>query len=297
MTLFKPMLATDADLDKLRFPVYASPKLDGIRASIVDGRLLTRTLKEVPNRFVYNALSDHKLTGLDGELIVGPASSPTVYRDTVSGVMSRDGVPQATYWVFDLHDQDGWPYADRYDHLVNVWFGRDDLTSSVKIDYLAQTLITDEAGLQAYEEQIVGLGFEGVILRSIDSPYKFGRSTVKEGYLLKLKRFCDSEAEILEVIEEMHNGNEATTNELGRTKRSSHQENKTGKQRMGALLVRDIQTGVEFQIGTGFTDLDKQQFWLSDHRGMVVKYKYFPVGVKDKPRHPVYLGLRHKDDL
>jgi DNA ligase-1 len=54
---------------------------------------------------------------------------------------------------------------------------------------------------------------------------------------------------------------------------------------------------VEFQIGTGFTDLDKQQFWLSDRRGMTVKYKYFPVGVKDKPRHPVYLGLRHKDDL
>lgn len=297
MTSFKPMLATDADLNKLRFPVYASPKLDGIRASVVDGRLLTRTLKEVPNRFVYNALSKHNLTGLDGELIVGPASSPTVYRDTVSGVMSREGVPQVTYWVFDLHDQDRWPYADRYDYLMNDRLAGDDLTTSVKIDYLAQTLIKDEAELQAYEAQTIGLGFEGVILRAIDSPYKFGRSTVKEGYLLKLKRFCDSEAEILEVIEEMHNGNEATTNELGRTKRSSHQENKTGKQRMGALLVRDIHTGVEFQIGTGFTDLDKQQFWLGDCQGGIVKYKYFPVGVKDKPRHPVYLGRRHKDDL
>lgn len=297
MTAFKPMLATDANLDKLCFPVYASPKLDGIRASVVDGRLLTRTLKEVPNRFVYNALSEHRLTGLDGELIVGAPSSPTVYRDTVSGVMSREGAPKVTYWVFDVHDQHGWPYADRYDNLVNVRLGYGGLICPVKVDYLAQTLIKDEAELQAYEEQTVGLGFEGVILRAIDGPYKFGRSTVKEGYLLKLKRFRDSEAEILGVIEEMHNGNEATTNELGRTKRSSHQENKVGKQRMGALLVRDIHTGVEFQIGTGFTDLDKQQFWLRDCQGEIVKYKYFPVGVKDKPRHPVYLGLRHKDDL
>jgi DNA ligase-1 len=95
----------------------------------------------------------------------------------------------------------------------------------------------------------------------------------------------------------MHNGNEATTNELGRTKRSSHKGNKSGKGRMGALRVKDIHTGVEFELGTGFTDADKEWWWDDSKLGLTVKYKFFPVGVKDKPRHPVYLGLRSPIDL
>jgi len=35
--LFKPMLAKEAELDKLRFPLLASPKLDGVRAVVRDG--------------------------------------------------------------------------------------------------------------------------------------------------------------------------------------------------------------------------------------------------------------------
>lgn len=284
------MLAAEAEPDKLRFPLFASPKLDGIRCAVVGGKALTRTLKEVPNRTVFNNLSQAQLTGLDGELIVGDPTADDVYRNTVSGVMSRDGNPEFTYYVFDLHDGDG-HWHQRFQTLYEGFADR------TAIQVLPHAFIRDHDELLEYEQKHIELGYEGVILRDPKAPYKHGRSTVREGYLLKLKRFQDSEAEILDVIEEMHNGNEAQTNELGRTKRSSHKENKTGKQRMGALLVRDIKTGVEFQIGTGFNDTDKAQFWLNDRRGQLVKYKFFPVGVKDKPRHPVYLGLRSKDDL
>jgi DNA ligase-1 len=50
-----------------------------------------------------------------------------------------------------------------------------------------------------------------------------------------------------------------------------------------------VNTGVEFNIGTGFTAEDRAK---KDWVGLIVKYKFFPIGVKDKPRHPVYLGLR-----
>jgi DNA ligase 1 len=296
--MFKPTLACDADLDRLRFPLYASPKLDGIRCSIVNGRALTRTLKEVPNRAVYNALSQEGLSGLDGELIVGAPNSHDVYRNTVSGIMSRDGEPEYTYHVFDVHNADG-GWRSRYDMLYDA------IDGTGRIQILTHTLIYDHDELMEYEQLMVGEGFEGVILRHPNAPYKFGRSTAREGYLLKLKRFKDSEAYVMDIIEEMHNGNEAQTNELGRTKRSSHKENKTGKGRMGALLVRDKKTNVEFQIGTGFTDADKE-WWWNEHldrqrtggwKSKVVKYKYFPVGVKDLPRHPVYLGLRDPGDM
>jgi len=60
-----------------------------------------------------------------------------------------------------------------------------------------------------------------------------------------------------------------------------------------------VVTGVEFSIGTGLTALQRGVFWArqDDYLGKTVKYKFFPVGVKDKPRHPVFLGLRHPEDM
>jgi DNA ligase-1 len=206
--------------------------------------------------------------------------------------MSKDGSPNFVYHVFDLHTEPE-PWATRFQRLQEGY-----LPSHISV--LEHKLIEHPDDLLTYEAARTAEGYEGVILRKPDGHYKFGRSTAKEGLLLKLKRFEDSEAVVLEVIEEMFNGNEATTNELGRTKRSSHKENKHGKGRMGALLVKDVKTGVEFQIGTGFNDNDKVQFWedrFAQPGALTVKYKFFPVGVKDKPRHPVYLGLRDKRDL
>src|SRR6201984_1758025 len=102
MTAFKPMLAGKLDPAKLQFPVIIQPKLDGIRATVVGGKLLTRTLKEVPNRHIFNLLSKSEYEGLDGELIVGSPVADDCYRTTVSGVMSSDGEPDFTYNVFDL---------------------------------------------------------------------------------------------------------------------------------------------------------------------------------------------------
>ena len=42
-----------------------------------------------------------------------------------------------------------------------------------------------------------------------NAPYKQGRSTVREGYLLKVKTFLDDEATVVRFEERMHNGNEA----------------------------------------------------------------------------------------
>lgn len=288
------MLASPVDLIHVRWPMYASIKLDGIRAVVRDNKLLSRSLKLIPNVEIRAALSKPAFEGLDGELIVGDPASPTCYRDTVSGVMSEDKSPDWKFYVFDDHTHTSAAFRYRLERLTDTIDG-----ISQRIVLLPQILVHDVASLDEFEAKTLEAGHEGVILRHPDSPYKFGRSTAREGYLLKVKRFVDGEAEVLEIIEEMHNGNVAETNELGRTKRSSHQENKVGKGRMGALLVRDIVTKVEFQIGTGFNDDDKRAWWLKrDKLGTpIIKYKSFPIGVKDKPRHPVYLGMRDLRDM
>ena len=288
---FKPTLAVNADFSKIVYPVYASPKLDGIRCSIVEGKALTRTLKRLPNAYLDKTLSVSALDGLDGELIVGDPCAKDVYTKTVSHVMSHEGKEGAevTYYLFDYHDMDAATYRHRLDALTLRVEELKRWSLVVRLEVLEQELLHDEKDLLAYEADCVAEGYEGVILRSPNAPYKYGRSTVNEGYLLKVKRLEDSEAEIIGIEEEMHNGNTAETNELGRTKRSSAKAGKTGKGTMGALIMRDVVSGVEFNIGTGFTAAQRAAEWKI---GTVHKYKFFPVGVKDKPRHPVYLGPR-----
>lgn len=295
MTTFKPTLAVNADFTKIQYPVYASPKLDGIRCSIVDGKALSRTLKQIPNKHIYRQLSTTDLNGLDGELIIGSPTSKTCYNESVSGVMRHEGEPAYTYYVFDCHDVSG-SFTKRFRELLASW---EQWSKFPQICLLEQNLLQNEAEMLAYEAFKVAEGYEGIILRSPEAPYKFGRSTVKEGYLLKVKRFEDSEAKIIGFEEEMYNGNEVEINELGRTKRSSAQAGKVGKNTLGAFHVRDVVSGIEFSIGTGLTAADRQHFWdnRNDYSGKIVKYKFFAVGVKTAPRHPVFLGMRDAKDM
>lgn len=286
---FRPMLASPADLDKVVYPVFASPKLDGIRAAVVGGRLLSRTLKEIPSRHIYNMFNQHKFEGLDGELIVGPTTSPTCYRDTVSGVMADNKTPDFKYHVFDLWDTDH-GYSSRLMALRQMLDG----LKHAHIEMVEHTTITCREDLDTYEAKMVGLGHEGIMLNGPWNSYKFGRATVKGGELLKVKRFTDFEGVVIGFEEEMENTNAAEKNELGRTKRSTAAAGLIGKNTLGAFRVRDATSGVEFKIGTGMTAADRKTFWNSREKllGQTVKYKSFEVGVKTAPRHPVFLGFR-----
>jgi DNA ligase-1 len=255
---------------------------------------VSRTLKAIPNKHISAALSHPALNGLDGELIIGEPTSKFCYQSSVSGVMSHDGEPDFTFYVFDNYLAAG-GYRERYAELQR-WHSAS-LPSFIKL--LPQTVIANETELQVFEAECLEQGYEGLILRSFDAPYKFGRSTVKEGYLLKVKSFDDSDAEIIGFEEEMFNGNEAETNELGRTKRSTAKAGLSGKGTLGAFLVRDHITGVEFAIGTGLTAEQRATAWGERDRlvGKLVKYRYFSVGVIEKPRHPVFAGYRDRIDL
>lgn len=288
----KPMLAGEAVLDKINYPVYVSPKLDGIRALVQEGNVLTRSLKSIPNHYLNSTLSSWDLEGFDGELIYGSPTSKSCYRDTVQAVMSHEGEPDCTFYVFDLCNSEE-EFSFRKEKLkqrlsiVDIPFN---------IEYIEHSIVLDEKELLLYEEKCLEDGYEGVMLTNPYKKYKHGRSSTKSAELLKMKRFLDSEAIILDVLEEQHNANEAEVNELGRTHRSTKQENLIPKGTMGSLLVQDITTDVVFNVGTGFTQEERNFFWSSRdalvQNRVQIKYKYFPVGVKDKPRHPVYLGLR-----
>jgi DNA ligase-1 len=159
--------------------------------------------------------------------------------------------------------------------------------------------LENEAQLEQIEAQWLAQGYEGVMMRHTSGPYKCGRSSMNEGYLMKLKRFSDAEAVVIGFQEEMFNANVAMKDAFGRTKRSSHAGNKTGKGTLGALIVRRESDGVEFNVGTGMDNATRLEIWENQGKylNQLVKYKWFQVGTDERPRHPVFLGFRDINDL
>jgi DNA ligase-1 len=302
----EPMLAGEIEphtLEKLKFHAFGSPKLDGIRAFSSDKVLYSRKLKPIPNAFVQETLGHPHLHGLDGELIVGAVNDDQVFNISSSGVMTRAGEPDFTWWVFDDYTLKGVGFEERIEKVKKRVADLRDEGFPVKA--VPHKLLQNLDEFLAFEQKCLDMNLEGIMYRSLDGPYKEGRSTFREGHLLKFKRFVDAEAEIIGYEELLHNDNPAEVNELGRTKRSGHKANKRGGGTLGSLLCRTPE-GVEFSIGggKGLTAALRAELWAMRESlpGRFLKYSSFPVGVKDRPRLPKLveikaIGLRHPDDM
>jgi DNA ligase-1 len=210
--------------------------------------------------------------------------------------MSYDGQPDVTFYVFDNADPScrHIPYEERYQGLVEKYF--DDPDDFPRIRIVDQLQVNNETELLEFETKCLVQGYEGIMVRCPKALYKYGRSTPREQIIFKLKRFTDSEAEVIGMVELNSNQNEKTTDELGRSKRSHEKAGLVPMGIMGALVVRDIKTGVEFEVGSGFTAEQRDWWWkmgLSNRaNGTIITYKHFEVGVKDKPRFPVFMRIR-----
>lgn len=293
----KPLLACNApaNLNSLPYPLLASVKLDGIRCVIKDGVALSRTLKPVRNHYIQSILGRPEFNGLDGELIIGDPAARDCMRKTNSGVMSFEGEPDFRYFVFDIWSRPGVQYKKALEVLPM-------LADHPNIEVLQQYTVKTSNEVEAIEKAALDDGYEGIILRRPDGAYKYGRSTAKEGYLFKLKRYHQEEAVVIGFEPLRHNDNEPTTNALGYTQRSSAQDGKIDLPLLGALIVKGKfgeYNNVTFSIGTGFTLYEREQLWRNRDWlvGEIVTYKFFPTGSKEKPRHPVYISFRDPEDL
>lgn len=287
--MFKPLLASPVDLKLLRFPLLASTKLDGIRAIVRGGVVFSRSNKPLPNQHVQEKFGRNDLEHYDGEMIFGPATAKNVIQATTSIVMSSNklGGMDVTFHVFDHIERLEAPYTRRVQSLI----------PSNGVLVVEQVEIANLDELSAFEEKALADGYEGLILRDPNARYKQGRSTAKEGILLKLKRWVDAEFTVIDFEERMENTNEKKVNELGRGQRSSHKAGLVGRGDLGALLVRGAD-GVECSVGTGFSDAMRAEIWRNrkSYLGKLAKVKWFPIGVKDAPRQPVFLAWRDAID-
>jgi DNA ligase-1 len=289
----KPMLAGKCEqMSSLRFPVLATPKLDGIRCLKIGGLALTRSFKPISNIFTREWIEANLPDGLDGELMVNAAT----FNETAGHIGRHEGEPDFRFHIFDYVGRSlDAPYVERAAALAALPL---DENRCVKV--LPQVMLTHEE-LAAFEERCVSEGFEGVMVRTPDSPYKCGRSTEREGWLLKIKRFEDAEAVVLNTYEGMSNQNEAQRDAFGRTKRSTAQAGLVGRGELGGFIVRHMETGIEFRLGYNHVvgGIDRVILWQQRASlvGRMVKFMHQPSGAKEAPRFPKFIGFRDQWDL
>ena len=289
----RPLLSCEVPLDMVNFPIYVSTKFDGIRALVIDGVVYSRSLKPIRNKHVQQLFGKEEYNGFDGELIVGDIYAKDVFQKTTSGVMSEDGEPDITYYVFDIFTNNTETYKER---LYN-------LNDKLVLDQFPNVVATQQLYIQTKEELTELLskekvkGGEGLIGRNPYGIYKYGRSTPKEQLSMKFKFFEQGEFEVVGFTERMHNTNEQKRDELGYAERSSAKDGLVPMDTLGSLILKYGST--TFSCGTGFDDKLRKEIWdnMGLYLGKLASIRYMSVGSKDLPRVPSFIGFRDLEDL
>jgi len=295
----KPMKAPSngATLDELKalhYPIACSPKLDGIRGIITPAGVLSNSLKPLGNTYMQRQLTSPLFSGLDGEIVVGLPykdlllPDDDVFNRTTGAIRRSKGEPAFTFWAFD----DFTNVNQRYD---TRWIQSDrptriHLMKHPHIKILKQRICNTWQDAIAYEEELLEMGYEGMMPRTLSGHYKEGRATAREGLILKRKPLAQDEAIVVGLFEQMKNNNEKAVNEMGNSFRTAHKENKEGKGTLGGVVLKSPRWKETFNCGTiiGGTIEWRQKMWDNPDLiiGQTMTYVYQEYGSIDKPRQP-----------
>ena len=272
-TLFKPMLAVDYNdyKDKVEYPVYVQPKLDGIRCIVRKDGMWSRNGKSIisaPHIFesIKHLFDEDPNLIIDGELYIHSNQNDF---NTICSLVKKtkpteeDLVESARlieYWVYDVPSHDS-----SFDHRkvsIYKFHGID------KVKIVSTSRVNDEEQLKEQYGMFMSQGYEGLMIRIIKGKYENKRSK----NLLKYKEFHDNEYTILEV----HEGK-------GRLQ---------GK--VGQMLFKN-EDGKEFHSTVNGTEEYLTELWEQKEQlvGQQATIKYFELTVDNVPRFPKVISIRN----
>jgi DNA ligase-1 len=310
----KPQLAEDADLKKMRLPVWAQPKIDGVRGMNLAGTFTGRSLDPFKGFGVTDFFSRPDFIGFDGEVTLGGDPCAPLLCSSTTGALGRfKGVTEREdfhWWIFDLQTEKTlyMPYSERYKHAQ-------DKVQALDLPFLHMVPFEVVYNME-HANRIAGehldAGFEGTIWRQPGAIVKQGRSD-KNQQLWRTKPWADMEILVTRVVEGNTNTNEAKTNTLGRTERSSAKDGLVPNGEIGAVVgtvVRDFHCpfsgkllfpkGMEVEAGSGEMTKKQAKEWFEDQTqivGWLATIKHLAYGVKDKPRMGTFKSKRLAEDM
>ena len=323
---FKPMLACNesVDLDKISYPKYASMKLDGIRCVFhPELGMVSRSLKPIQNKqlqvkFKYMIEKSKKENRFfDGELYGHNRTFQEITRacmtkdfceqKTVNKLLKEKGENTIQYIKDLISDMKFYCFDTYFDGINERFMDKITIINVVQNDLsihdntyisVTQAVVNSKEDVEKFFEVALKEGYEGLILRNPDSPYKFGRSTLKEEYMLKVKPFKSFDAQIIDVIQgtEVDPKAEKKINELGRSVTSRKKDDRVLVDKAAAFLV--TYEHHTLKVSLAMTDEEKEEIWNNkmNYIGRMIEYKGMMIGAKDVPRHPVFVRFREDCD-
>ena len=198
-----PMLAHDYRKrgHDIKFPCFAQPKLDGVRAlatlSKADIKFTSRKYKpydtvdhinkDLIEIFKPNQKLDLKSEGLrvDGELYKHGLTLQEINRRVKK--YRKGDTEELEYWVFDLclPDVENTYRKDDLDYLF-----KNNAKKGSKVKLVPTYVVNNDKEVKEMHDKFVQEGFEGVILRNMDGLYEFDKRSKD---LQKYKEFQEEE--------------------------------------------------------------------------------------------------------
>lgn len=258
---------------KWKPPFIVQPKYDGIRCRAIpiqtgptgnEYLLLSseeNVIYSVPH--INETLSSlHLNAELDGELYYHGLSFEEIVSITSRTVNLHPNHKRIQFHIFDIIN--GEPQMRRQ-LLVEALRGLSPFLPIAPF-WLCESL--DDV-LFAYD-QVINLGYEGIIVRNVNAPYERKRSTM----VMKFKPKKSDTYEIVGVTEEID-------------------KDGVPKNSLGALVCRGTD-GTLFQVGSGFTRDLRNDLWsraeVLKGKHVKVQYQHLTSG-KGVPRFPIFISL------
>ncbi|MDT0605071.1 DNA ligase [Thalassotalea castellviae] len=235
---------------------WVSEKLDGIRGYWNGTKLFSRSGNEInlPPWFTKGWPN----TAMDGEIWRGR----NAFESTASCVsLQKDNNAcwqTLRFMIFDLPGHKG-TFSQRIIAMKTLI--RQASAPSLKM--IKQMKIASKAELYQRLDQVVKQHGEGLMLHHQDALYQQGRSKK----LMKLKKYQDAEARVIQHIP-------------GKGKY---------QQMLGSLLV-ETQSGLQFKIGTGFSDLQRKN---PPPIGAIITYQFIGKTKRGVPRFASFKRIRN----
>jgi ATP-dependent DNA ligase len=253
------MLAQLFEANRLKFPCFGSPKIDGVRAKFKNDIFYSR------NGHPYIGLNHlkHQLRGiaeeLDGELTV-----PGVSFQIGSGwIRSNELTPNATFNIFELPTIRE-PFISRLammDDLHEV--GKD-------INKVSHKLLHNESEVMEFYKKCRGLGYEGAVIKPYDYIYQGTRSY----NWMKMKNLNTVDLEVVGTYE-------------GKGKYVGQ---------MGGVIV--LFKGKQNRVGGGWSDKQRKDFYDSPLLIIkkIIEIAYMEETDDGNMRHARFVGFRPDKD-
>jgi DNA ligase-1 len=264
--------------DEVVFPIYGSNKIDGHRGILSKVGLYTRNGKKYTScnhieELLKPLFKAHPLWIIDGELYTHnypfEKISSLIRKTKPTAEDLEESKKVIQYYIFDtIVDDKSAGFKDRFELMKKEILRL--IGKNKSIVFVENTELNSHDEIDNAHDKSVQIGFEGLMIRIINSPYENKRSK----NLLKYKKFFDEEYEIVDILEGKGNrGNMA-----------------------GSLMVKS-KDGKVFNSGIRGGEDYYKILWKNkkDFIGKLATIRYQEKSEDDIPRFPIAVNIGRED--